>query len=58
MAILVHYASFSEYTLIVMIIYGCLQYIVEVILTYIIITFELRNFTLRSVVLQNGQLEV
>ena len=44
--------------MIAVIIYGCLQYVVEVILTYIIITFELRDFTLRSVVLQNGQLEV
>ena len=57
-AILAHFKSFSDYTLITMIVFGCFQYIVEVILTYIIIKFELTNFTLKSVVLQNGQLEV
>ena len=36
-AILAHFTSFSEYTLVTMIVFGILQYIVYVILTYIII---------------------
>ena len=56
--ILAHFTSFSEYTLVTMIIFSVLQYIVYVILTYIIISFELTDFTLRTVVLRNGQLEV
>ena len=56
--ILAHFTSFSEYTLVTMIVFSILQYIVYVILTYIIISFELTDFTLRTVVLRNGQLEV
>lgn len=56
--ILAHFTSFSEYTLVTMIVFSVLQYIVYVILTYIVISFELTEFTLRTVVLRNGQLEV
>ena len=56
--ILAHFTSFSEYTLVTMIVFSVLQFIVYVILTYIVISFELTDFTLRTVVLRNGQLEV